>query len=122
MHALCEYADKTEDPETVINALCTKSKSELPKELYGAWPRISAVLPDRSVQSCHNVCRRRFNPSNYTGPWTAEEVELLTKIVQKHGNAWQEVANQFNQMVSDPARTRTPGNIKDKVKQLGGEF
>jgi hypothetical protein len=49
MHALCEYADKAEDPESTISALCTKSKAELPKELYGAWPRIAEVLPDRSV-------------------------------------------------------------------------
>jgi hypothetical protein len=96
MHALCEFADKNEDPEGVISSLCTNSKSELPKELYGAWPKISEVLPDRSVQSCHNVCRRRFNPSNYTGPWTSDEEALLKQLVEKHGNAWQEVANQFN--------------------------
>lgn len=122
MHALCEFAAKQSEPEQVISALCTKSKSDLPKELYGAWPKIAEVLPDRTVQSCHNVCRRRFNPSNYSGPWTKEEEDILKRLVSKHGNAWQAVASQFNQLVSDPARTRTAGNVKDKFKQLGGEY
>jgi hypothetical protein len=68
------------------------------------------------------VCRRRFNPSNYTGPWTSDEEALLKQLIEKHGNAWQEVANQFNQLVTDPKRTRTPGNVKDKFKQMGGDF
>lgn len=49
MHALCEYANQQEDPEGVLNALCTKSKAELPKELYGAWPKIAEILPERTV-------------------------------------------------------------------------
>lgn len=73
MQALCFFASAQDDPESVIAALCTKSKSDLPKELFGAWPKIAEVLPDRTVQACHNVCRRRFNPSNYAGPWTKEE-------------------------------------------------
>lgn len=49
MHALCEYAAQNDDGESIITALCTKNKAELPKELFGAWPKIAEVLPDRSV-------------------------------------------------------------------------
>jgi len=57
--------------------LCTKSKSDMPTELFGAWPKIAECLPNRTVQSCHNLCRRRFNPENYSGKWTSEEENLL---------------------------------------------
>ena len=63
--ALCAYAAKQDEPEEVLTLLCNKPKSELPLGFYGAWPQIAECLPNRSVQACHNLCRRRFNPDNY---------------------------------------------------------
>lgn len=72
MNALCAYAKEQPNPAEVLTLLCSKSKSELPPELYGAWPKIAECLPNRTVQSCHNLSRRRFNQDNYGGKWTKE--------------------------------------------------
>ena len=94
--AMCEYASQKPNAEEVLRLLCSKSKSELPAELFGSWPKIAECLPYRTVQSCHNVCRRRFNPDNYSGKWTKSEEEALVKLVQARGNAWKEITEEFN--------------------------
>lgn len=45
------------------------------------WSKISSVLPDRSVQACHNVIKRRFHPDNYKGRWTPEEEQTLITLI-----------------------------------------
>lgn len=121
MQNICEYArdQGSSDPLDTLTILCTKSKSELPAELHGAWPQISTCLPHRSVQSCHNVCRRRFNPENYGGKWTEDEEQLLLRLVTRHGTVWKEIAEKL--AIQGDGVKRTPGNIKDKYKQLGAQ-
>jgi hypothetical protein len=82
-----------------------------PKEI-GAWPKIASVLPDRSVQSCHNHCRRKFNPYNYRGRWEDEEVDLLLDYVKTYGREWEQLGRMLG---------RTATNVRDKYKELGGE-
>jgi hypothetical protein len=78
----------------------------------GAWSSIASVLPNRSVQSCHNHCRRKFNPYNYRGAWSEDEVELLLNYVKKHGREWEKIG----QMIG-----RTGLNVRDKYKEIGGK-
>jgi hypothetical protein len=61
------------------------------------------------------LCRRRFNPENYSGKWTTEEEDLLRQLVGKNGTFWKEITSQYNFEV-DEERKRTPGNLKDKWK------
>ena len=42
-----------------METMCTDESS---KEKRGAWCKIAESLPNRSVQSIHNFCKRRFNP------------------------------------------------------------
>ena len=99
-----------------LTILCSRSKHELPQELNGAWPKIAESLQNRSVQSCHNLCRRKFNPSNYAGAWTKDEEEILQGLVRIHGRSWKIVALK---MAESGARGRTAENVKDKFKQMG---
>ena len=64
------------------------------------------------------MCRRRFNPHNYSGKWTKDEEEALVKLVGARGYAWKEITEEFN---SEFENKRTSGNIKDKWKQIGSE-
>ena len=89
----------------------------MPKEQYGAWPKIAECLPDRSVQACHNLCKRRFNPDNYGGRWTQEEEGLLLEYVNRFGESWKRIADELNDLGSVNKRTAT--NVKDKYKSLG---
>ena len=100
--------------------MCQNSIKDMPKELFGAWPKIAECLPDRSVQSCHNLCKRRFNPDNYGGKWSQEEEQLLLKLVVKYGESWKMIAATLNEEGGD-IKKRTATNVKDKYKQLGAE-
>ena len=120
MDALCNYVrDNNEgEPMETLTILCSRSKQELPQELKGAWPKIAECLQQRSVQSCHNLCRRKFNPSNYHGNWTREEEQILQGLVAVHSKSWKTIAEK---MVEMGGQKRTPGNVKDKWKQMGEE-
>ena len=118
--------DNDLDEDDLI-ALCSKSKEELSEELKGAWCKIAESMPRRSVQSCHNFCRRKFNPNNYNGKWSREEEDLLFELITFNGHAWKEIAHAINQKFSSRGDLehkfgRTPENVKDKWKQMGGEY
>jgi Myb-like DNA-binding domain len=126
MNALCQHVVENDLGEEGLIDLCSKSKDELSSELKGAWCHIAESLPNRSVQSCHNFCRRKFNPNNYHGKWTREEEETLMRLVEENGHSWKEIAHAINSMYADDEDLnhkfgRTPENVKDKWKQLGGE-
>ena len=124
MNAVCQYVIDADLNEDSLISLCSKPKEELSEELKGAWCKIAESLPKRSVQSCHNFCRRKFNPNNYNGKWSREEEELLKELVLENGHAWKEIARAINhKFVSDDIEHRfgrTPENVKDKWKQMGG--
>ena len=69
------------------------------------------MLPNRSVQACHNHCRRKFNPFNYKGSWTDEDIQLVLEYVNKFGQQWEKIG----QMIG-----RTALNVRDKYKEIGG--
>ena len=101
MNALCDYvrtqndSSNDTDPQELLTTLCSRSKEDLPQELLGAWPKIAESLQDRSVQSIHNLCRRKFNPNNYHGNWTKDEEKILQDIVAIHGKSWKVVAEKL---------------------------
>lgn len=65
------------------------------------------------MQSCHNLCRRKFNPNNYHGNWTKEEEKILQGLISVHGKSWKTIAEKLVEM---GGRERTAGNVKDKYK------
>ncbi len=96
MNSLCNYIVTHDKTEEDLIALCSKTKEELDQELRGAWCMISEALPNRSVQSCHNFCRRKFNPNNYNGKWSGEEEEYFLGLLKTHGHQWKEIAAAMN--------------------------
>ena len=103
-----------------MTILVTYSKKDLPEQFKGSWPKIAQCLPNRTVQSCHNFCRRKFNPANYHGKWTPVEEEALLNLVAKHGKRWKIIAEELA-FENDNQVGRTAENVKDKYKQLGGD-
>lgn len=62
------------DEKGIINLIQGKIKNP---EIFGAWSVIASCLPERTVHSCYNLIKRRFNPDNYKGKWTPEEEKKL---------------------------------------------
>lgn len=107
--SLCEYAlSKNFSENELIKLITEKSDSEN----KNAWITISECLPNRSVQSCHNLIKRHFNPSNYQGKWTEEQTNELIDLVEQHGRKWDKIAKILG---------RTPTNVRDKYKNIGEE-
>jgi hypothetical protein len=107
--ALCEYvyANKL-TKENLIDLITEKQV----KGENSIWPKIAECLPNRSVQSIHNFCRRKFNPFNYKGGWSEEEIKNLIHLHSEHGTKWELIAKELG---------RTATNVKDKFKQIGGK-
>lgn len=61
--------------EALLDLITEKQK----KGESSAWTTISECLPERSVQSIHNLCHRLFDPNNYKGEWSSEEEQTLIK-------------------------------------------
>jgi hypothetical protein len=76
--------------------MCSKPAKELTSDINKAWCKVAEALPNRSVQSIHNFCRRRFNQENYSGAWTSAEQEALIDLVKQMGTSWKTIANVLN--------------------------
>lgn len=107
-NALCEYGYKnnlsTEELEKLITEKQTSKK---------IWTKIAELIPNRTVNSIHSFCHRKFNPFNYKGKWTKKNEEKLLQLVWEKGKKWTEMSKIFE---------RTPINCRDKYKSLGGDF
>ena len=107
-NALCQYAyEKNFTNEQLLSLITEKLKND-----NKIWPVIAECLPNRSVQSIHNLCHRKYHPNNYKGIWTTQEEKDLLTLVKEHGKKWTLIADKLE---------RTPVNVKDKFKELGGE-
>ncbi|KAL4511856.1 hypothetical protein ABPG72_012701 [Tetrahymena utriculariae] len=107
--SICKYAYEKGLGESGLLKLVSEKAT---KETLGAWTQIAEVLPYRTVQSCHNFCRRRFNPNNYGGKWTPQETNQLLALVKEHGRKWKLIGQQLG---------RTETNVRDKYKSIGEE-
>jgi len=118
LNAVCQYAKDLGLDEEGLAKLCKCSKSEMDKEMKGAWCKIAECLPMRSVQACHNFCKRKFNEDNYNGKWSFEEEKRLVELIEQEGQKWLEISRILN---LENETKRTAANVKDKWKQLGGD-
>lgn len=107
--SLCTYA-KTNDLS--INDLARLCSASIDPDLKGAWTQIATALPDRSVQACHNVCRRKFNTKNYQGQWSLLDEQSLIESVDHMGHEWKTIGEGLG---------RTAENVRDKWRELGGK-
>lgn len=80
--SLCSYIQDNNFGEDTLVGLIQLSKEQMTEEMKGAWCKISESLPNRSVQSIHNLCKRKFNPNNYQGKWSHEEEEYLKELIE----------------------------------------
>ena len=106
--ALCEYAFEKRLTDEELLSIITDKLSNNNK----IWPIISECLPNRTVQSIHNFCHRKYHPNNYKGFWTSQEEKDLINLVKEYGKKWVLIASKMD---------RTSINVKDKYKELGEE-
>lgn len=106
--ALCEYAFESGLTGEELLSLITDKQV---KSDASIWPKVAECLPDRSVQSIHNFCHRKFHPFNFKGGWTESEIRKLLVLVKEYGKKWETIGKTLE---------RTATNVKDKFKEIGG--
>jgi hypothetical protein len=80
-NALCQYAYENNYSNDQLLSLITEKLTNDNK----IWPKIAECLPNRSVQSIHNFCHRKYHPNNYKGVWSSQEEKDLLNLVKEHG-------------------------------------
>ena len=89
-NSLCEYAFQHNYSEEQLLSIITEKLTNDNK----IWPEIAECLPERSVQSVHNFCHRKYHPNNYKGYWTSQEEKDLINLVKEHGKKWTLIASE----------------------------
>lgn len=66
--------------------------------IFGAsnWVKISNSLSTRTPKQCRERYHQNLKPSLNRKPISAEEGELIEKLVAKHGKKWAEIARHLN--------------------------
>jgi hypothetical protein len=77
------------------------------------WSELHRALPHRMLYSIYHHARRIFHPLNYVGQWTADEDELLLRLVGEHGHRWELIGRQLG---------RLGQNCKDHYREIRENF
>ena len=77
------------------------------------WSELHRALPHRMLYSIYHHSRRIFHPLNYVGQWTADEDELLLRLVSEHGHRWELIGRQLG---------RLGQNCKDHYREIRENF
>jgi hypothetical protein len=96
------------------------------------WGEIAAMLPGRSARQCRERWLEYLRPGIRVGPWTAEEDELLLRLIQVHGLHWTALAEAFAQRSANdiknrwyqhvrPCVYRTPWGTLDFIRGFDGK-
>ena len=96
MNALCSYVQQNNLGEKSLIDMCSKSAKDIDASYKKAWCQVAECLPNRSVQSIHNHCKRKFNPDNYSGSWTKVEEQALVGLYRTFGTSWKDIARTLN--------------------------
>ena len=58
------------------------------------WAAIASRLPNRSTKQCYDRWHMQLSPRE-KGPWTVEEDDLLTRLVEENGKNWALIAKKM---------------------------
>jgi hypothetical protein len=75
-----------------------------------SWDAIVKDMPGRSARQCRERWNLYLSPTVKNDPWSLEEEQRLFNAYVSVGPRWSLIVQRFP--------TRTPNNIKNKVKQL----
>lgn len=80
------------------------------KKHRGCWSKIAAALPNRTVRSCFNHCKRTLDSSIRRGKWSAEEIAEMMNQVQKLGTKWRKIGKIIG---------RDENDVRIKYRRIG---
>jgi hypothetical protein len=74
------------------------------------WDAVADRMNGRNARQCHDRWDNYLSPSVFTGPWTSQDKQTLTRLVAQYGSAWKRIAGFF------PSRSDV--NVKSHWRQM----
>ena len=82
------------------------------------WKVIAKYFTDRSDVQCLHRWQKVLNPELTKGPWSAEEDEVLVKLVKKHGpRNWSMIASNLPGRIGKQCRERWHNHLNPTIKR-----
>uniref|UniRef100_A0A1B6D7N7 Uncharacterized protein n=1 Tax=Clastoptera arizonana TaxID=38151 RepID=A0A1B6D7N7_9HEMI len=88
-------------------------------EMYqDRWDLISKHFPERSDVQCQQRWHKVVNPDLVKGPWTKEEDELVTELVERYGpKKWTLIAGHLKGRIGKQCRERWHNHLNPNIKK-----
>lgn len=105
------------------NRMWNSKEDELLRNLvqkYGGknWKAIAEFFPEKTEIQCLHRWEKVLNPAIVKGPWTAEEDEIVVKLVQTYGpHHWSIIASQLPGRIGKQCRERWHNHLNPNIKQ-----
>lgn len=82
------------------------------------WKRIAELLKDRSDVQCLHRWQKVLNPNLVKGPWTKEEDEKITELVNMNGpKKWSVIARSLPGRIGKQCRERWHNHLDPNIKK-----
>ncbi|XP_042376605.1 transcription factor MYB3R-5-like isoform X1 [Zingiber officinale] len=82
------------------------------------WKKIAEFFPDRTEVQCLHRWQKVLNPELIKGPWTTEEDEKITSLVEKYGpTKWSVIAKSLPGRIGKQCRERWHNHLNPMLKK-----
>ncbi|XVF51531.1 hypothetical protein PTKIN_Ptkin04bG0192200 [Pterospermum kingtungense] len=82
------------------------------------WKKIAEFLPGRTDIQCLHRWQKVLNPRILKGPWTKEEDDCITKLVQKYGSRrWSVIAKFLGGRIGKQCRERWFNHLDPTIRK-----
>jgi len=82
------------------------------------WKKIAEHVPDKTDVQCLHRWQKVLNPEVVKGPWTKEEDELITKLVEKFGpKRWSHIASHLKGRIGKQCRERWHNHLNPAIRK-----
>ncbi|KAK6274775.1 hypothetical protein POUND7_004484 [Theobroma cacao] len=82
------------------------------------WKKIAEFLPGRTDIQCLHRWQKVLNPGIFKGPWTKEEDDCITKLVEKYGcRKWSVIAKFLRGRIGKQCRERWYNHLDPTIRK-----
>lgn len=101
----------TEEEDNLLTAAVRKFNGK-------NWKKIAEHFPERTDVQCLHRWQKVLNPELVKGPWTKEEDDCITEMVQKHGcRSWSVIAKCLPGRIGKQCRERWHNHLDPAIKK-----
>lgn len=81
-----------------------------------SWPKVTAVLPNRTAKQCRERWFNNLDPVVTKGPWTPEEDQMIFDAYLKYGPKWSTIARTIPGRTDNSIKNRWNASISKRMQ------